>query len=169
MEWISTAIPFFPPCYVVWTNMNGKLKNRIIIDIRTLNKITIPDVYPVIIQTEILFQIKDFKFISIINATSIFYQWWVNKTNRHRFTVVSYRGQEIFRISVMGYRNFPTYIQRIIDRIFRPHRDFSKVYVDDIVIFSSFLDEHVKHLNDVFFFIKKNNHFASQVFSWNTH
>ena len=53
---------------------------------------------------------------------------------------------------------FPTYVQRMIDRIFRPHRQFSKAYIDDIVIFSSFLNEHVKHLNDVVFFCQKNIH-----------
>ena len=61
---------------------------------------------------------------------------------------------QFFWIPVIGYRNSLVYIQRMIDRIFRPHRKFSKTYIDDIVIFSSFLDEHVKNSDDVFF-VKK--------------
>ena len=145
-------------CFVVWINVNGKPKNRVVVDIRALNKITMPDAYPVFSQTEILSQIKNSKFISVVDAANFFYQWWVNKIHRHRLTVVSHRGQEIFRVRVINYRNFPTYVQRMIDRFLRPYRQFCKAYVDDIVIFSSFLDEHVKHLDNVFFFSEKNIH-----------
>ena len=42
-----------------------------------------------------------------------------------------------------------------------PTEKYSRVYVDDIVIFSAFLEEHVKHLNDAFYFLsKKNIHFT---------
>ena len=50
----------------------------------------------------------------------------------------------------MGYRNSPVYVQRMIDRILRPFRHFCRAYVNDIVIFSTSLDEHVKHLAQVF-------------------
>ena len=50
----------------------------------------------------------------------------------------------------MGYRNFPTYVQRMIDRIFRPHRKYSKIYVDDIIIFSFSLQKHVKYFDEMF-------------------
>ena len=50
----------------------------------------------------------------------------------------------------MGYRNSPAYVQRMIDRILRPFRHFCRAYVNDIVIFSTSLEEHVKHLTMVF-------------------
>ena len=50
----------------------------------------------------------------------------------------------------MGFRNSPAYVQRMIDRILRPFRKFCRAYVDDIVIYSSSLEEHLKHLNLVF-------------------
>ena len=50
----------------------------------------------------------------------------------------------------MGYRNSPAYVQRMIDRILRPFRGFARAYVDDIVIFSSSLEEHARHLFLVF-------------------
>ena len=50
----------------------------------------------------------------------------------------------------MGYRNSPAYVQRMIDKILRPFRHFCRAYVDDIVIFSTSLKEHVRYLTLVF-------------------
>lgn len=57
----------------------------------------------------------------------------------------------------MGYRNSPAYVQRQIDRVLRPYRNFAKAYVDDIVIFSKSLAEHRAHLTKVFDVLAKNN------------
>ena len=50
----------------------------------------------------------------------------------------------------MGFRNSPAYVQRIINRILRPFRAFCRAYVDDIVIFSTSLEEHLYYLKLVF-------------------
>ena len=87
IKWISTVTPFSFPSFVVWTNVNGIPKKRMVIDIRALNKITIPDIYLVPFQTEILFQIKNSKYISTVNAANFFYQWWITKPHRHRLII----------------------------------------------------------------------------------
>ena len=71
--------------------------------------------------------------------------------------MASHRGQESFNVLVMGFRNSPVYVQRMIDRILRPFRKFCRAYVDDIVIFSSSLDEHLKHLKLVFGALERMN------------
>ena len=150
MEWTSIATPFSFPCFVIWKDTVKGSKGRVVVDIRALNKITVSDVYSVPLQAEILALIRDATHISIIDAAAFFYQWWVKKHYRYRLTVFLYRGQETFNVSVMGFRNSPAYVQRMIDRILRPFRHFCRAYVDDIVIFSSSLEEHVKHLTQVF-------------------
>lgn len=50
----------------------------------------------------------------------------------------------------MGYRNTPSYAQRTIDRILRKHRKYARAYIDDIIIFSKSLDQHIKDLDAVF-------------------
>ena len=55
----------------------------------------------------------------------------------------------------MGYKNFPAYVQCQIDRLLWLYHDYIKAYVDDVVIFSKTLDEHLVHLWSVFsMFIK---------------
>ena len=150
MEWTSTATPFTFPCFVVWKDTADGPKGRVVVDIRALNKITIPDAYPVPLQSEILALIMHATHISTIDAASFFYQWRVRRQHRYRLTVASHRGQETFLVPVMGFRNSPAYVQRMIDRILRPFRAFCRAYVDDIVIFSTSLEEHLRHLNLVF-------------------
>ena len=50
----------------------------------------------------------------------------------------------------MGYKNSPTYIQRQIDRLLREHREYTRAYIDDVIIFSPTLKDHIKHLRAIF-------------------
>lgn len=54
------------------------------------------------------------------------------------FTMVMYRGQEIFNILMIGCKNLITYIQQSIDNILQPLREFVKAYIDNIVSKTSF-------------------------------
>lgn len=105
--------------------------------------------YSVSSQEEILVLIRGVTHISTIVAASFLYQWLGKPEHRNRLAVVSHRGQESFNVAVMGYRNSPAYIQRRINTILRPCHAFARAYVDDIVIFSRSIDEHVDHLRQV--------------------
>lgn len=71
--------------------------------------------------------------------------------------IVTHRGQEIFNVAVMKYKNSPAYVQRQIDRLLREHRHYARAYIDDVVIHSVTLEEHVEHLRAIFdLFVKYN-------------
>jgi hypothetical protein len=53
-------------------------------------------------------------------------------------------------IAIIEYKDSPPYVQRIIDTILRPHRQFARYYVDDIVIFSKIFEKHIEYLNMIF-------------------
>ena len=75
MEWTATATPFSFPCFVVWKDTEDGRKGRVVVDIRALNKITMPDTYPVPSQAEILSLLRGATHISTVDAASFFYQW----------------------------------------------------------------------------------------------
>ena len=75
--------------------------------------------------------------------------------------MTSHRGQESFKMPIMGYRNSPAYVQRIINKILRPYRHFCRAYVDDIVIFFTSLKKHLAHFRFVFSTFKKMNIYLS--------
>ena len=77
--------------------------------------------------------------------------------NRHKFTVVSHRDSKQWNVAIMRYRNFQTYVQKQIDRLFYEYRHFAKTYVDDVIVFFQSLKEHLRHLNQVFSLFAKMN------------
>ena len=155
--WTFESIFFNFSCFVVWRESFDKKKNRVVIDIRTLNAIFLSDVYLLFLQNEIIQTVHDCTFISIMNCISFFYQWRVHSDDRHRLIVITHREQKTFNVVVMNYRNSLVYVQRQIDRILRFCRHFARAYIDDIVIFFKFLKKHISHLKCIFKFMTRNN------------
>ena len=157
LEWTAESTPFSYPVFVVWRTLpNGERKGRAVVDIRKLNEVTQPDAYPLPLQSDIIATVSGCQYITVIDCASFFYQWRVWPEHRHRLTVITHRGQETFRVPVMGYKGSIAYVQREIDRVLRPYRNFARVYVDDVVIASKTLKEHVEHLHQVFsLFVQK--------------
>jgi Reverse transcriptase (RNA-dependent DNA polymerase) len=136
--------------FVAWRTVyeDGKpdRKGRVVVDIRDLNKISVPDIYPTPIQSDIL---AGKKYITVVDAMPFFYQWRVHPEDRNRLTVVSHRGQEVFNVAVMGYMNSVAYVQSQLNNKLRDFRAFARAYVDDIIIFSNSLEDHLIRLDEV--------------------
>ena len=120
------------------------------IDIRDLNDLIVPDVYFVSLQTDIITRLLECTHLSILDAMSFFYQWLIHLNHRYMLTVVSHRGQKIFNVSIMRYMNSIAYVQRQIDKILRSIKDFAQAYINDIVVGSKSLREHIAHLRRLF-------------------
>ena len=45
-----------------------------------------------------------------------------------------------------GLSNAPATFNRMMDKIFRPHHYYTRVFFDDIVFYSKTLEEHKEHL-----------------------
>lgn len=125
-------------------------KGRVVIDIWALNKVTMFDTYLVLMQADILTAVQGFKYIFTVDCSSFFYQWCVKSGHCHCLTVVSHWGQKMFKVAVMNYWNSSAYVQQMIDRILWEQHGYAKAYVDDIVVFSTTLAEHISHLQNVF-------------------
>ena len=70
--------------------------------------------------------------------------------DHEKFTIISHYDLEIISIALMNYQEFSSYVQHMMNMIFRFHKFFVHCYIDDIVIFSKILKNHLKHLNTVF-------------------
>ena len=158
MDWTDKSTPFSYPCFVVWLTLpDGSQKGRVVVDVRGLNAISLPDVYALPLQSDVIMDVRSCRYITVVDCSSFFYQWRVHPQDRHKLTVVTHRGQESFNVAVMGYKNSPSYVQRQIDRVLRAQRKFARAYIDDIVIFSHNLKDHIQHLREVFGILKENN------------
>nr|GEW43439.1 putative polyprotein [Tanacetum cinerariifolium] len=68
-----------------------------------------------------------------------------------------------FKFTVMpfGLTNAPAIFMDLMNRVCRPYRDkFLKVFIDDILIYSKTLEEHVEHLRLVLELLKKEKLYA---------
>ena len=150
MTWSTQPTPFSYPVFVVWKDTPNGPKGRVVVDIRELNKIAETDSYPLPLQSEIIALLLGYMYLSTIDAVGWFHQFLVARADRYKFTVVSHRGQEESAVALMGYKGSPPYVQRQTDTMLRPFKHFAKAFVDDIIIFSRTLQEHLNHLRQVF-------------------
>lgn len=129
----------------------GEIKDvgRAVVDICPLNKVSVKDSYPIPRQEDIIAKVRGKKFISVMDAASFFYQWAVHPDDWSKLAVNSHRGQEFFTVAVMGYCNSPLYVQRQADAMFRD-LECTWVYIDDIVVASDTLEEHLQDLCSTF-------------------
>ena len=132
-------------------------KKRVVVDIRGLNKIIETNNYSMSLQSDITFAVAGCEYISVFDVASFFYQWNVRLKNRHKLTMISHRDQKQFNVAIMRFKESSIYVQRQIDVILRKHKDYSKVFINDIVVYSKTLENHIKHLHAIFSLLKSFN------------
>ena len=103
-----------------------------------------------------------------MNCNVYFYQWCVNSEHHHHFIVIFHQSQKTFKIAVMKYQNTSIYVQCMTDKILWLHCSYFCIYVDNIMIFSIILIEHLQYLQSVFFIlVSKDICFLSEKFFLN--
>ena len=157
MIYITKPTPFVYLVFVVQRTIKGQQKRRVIIDLYTLNRVTVPNNYPLPLQSEIIATLYSKKFITTINATSFFYQFSIYPPYRDRFTLISPYSLEQPTIVLIGFRNSPIYIQRFIDRLLDKYSYYYKAFINNIVIFSNNIEQYKQYLKTIFqLFLSKN-------------
>ena len=78
-----------------------------------------------------------------------YYQISIVPEDQEKTAFLYYRSKYHFTRKPFGLRNGPALIQQLIDDVLRPCKDFSKVYIDDVVIFSGNWEEHMQYLADI--------------------
>ncbi|KAL0285780.1 UNVERIFIED_CONTAM: putative enzymatic polyprotein [Sesamum radiatum] len=69
------------------------------------------------------------------------------RMNQKKFTAFSTpQGQYIWNVLPMGLANAPQIFQRKMDNLFKDYFEFMFVYIDDILIASKNMKDHIKHL-----------------------
>ncbi|KAI1002264.1 hypothetical protein K3495_g5937 [Podosphaera aphanis] len=100
LRWTQNPTPFSFPCFVIWKNIakddgTCEKKGRVVIDIRALNQITLPDAYPIPTQADIIAAVSGCNFISTIDCASFFYQWRVKDCQTIGTSIDSQRRKEL--------------------------------------------------------------------------
>ena len=136
----------FPP--VIVDKKNGS--QRLCIDYRKLNDVTIRDSYPLPNIAETLDSFHGAKYFSTLDLTSGYWQMKIHPKDRAKTAFNTRHGHFEFVRMPFGLTNAPASFQRLMDRVLEQEiGDFVQVYLDDIIIYSETWEEHLIHLNKV--------------------
>ena len=64
--------------------------------------------------------------------------------------MIFYREQKQYNVILIKYKESSPYIQKQINKIFKLIREFVKVYINNIIVFSKMLLKHLNYLRKIF-------------------
>lgn len=137
---------------------SGKPKYRLVVDYRKLNEVTIDDKFPLPNIDSILDKLGRAQYFTTIDLAKGYHQILINEKDREKTAFVTPHGLYEFIRMPFGLKNAPATFQRLMNETLR---DFINktcvVYLDDILIFSTSLNEHIKAITDIFKVLAKAN------------
>lgn len=123
---------------------------RFCIDYRRLNAVTIRDSYPIPRMDECIDSLGDAQVFSTLDCNSGYWQIEVETEDRPKTAFVTHHGVYQYTRMPFGLKNAPATFQRAVDMILASVKwQYAIVYLDDIVIFSRNVEEHLKHIRTV--------------------
>ena len=136
-------------CTAFYVNKNAELERgvpRLVINYKPLNKALQWIRYPIPNKSDLLKRLNEAIIFSKFDLKSGFWQIQIAEEDRYKTAFTVPFGQYEWNVMPFGLKNAPSEFQKIMNDIFTPYMHFIIVYIDDILIFSSTLDQHVKHL-----------------------
>ncbi|GBG87012.1 hypothetical protein CBR_g44465 [Chara braunii] len=147
--WIRPSVsPYGSPVLFVPKKKEGTL--RMCIDCRGLNAITVKNREPLPRIDDLLDRVQGCRYFSKIDLKSGYHQIAIWPEDQHKTAFQTRYCLYEFVVMPFGLCNAPGTFQRAMNRIFQDYLDkFVIVYLDDILIFSKTVEEHVAHLDKV--------------------
>ena len=133
--------------------------NRICVDYRALNQVTEKDGHPLPRIEDSLDAVAGATIYSTLDMTSGYHQVEVAEQDRDKTAFVDGRGHHLRYVTMpFGLCNAPATFQRLMEKVLQGLVwDFVVVYLDDVVVFSKTIDDHMTHLQAVFERFKTHN------------
>ncbi|KAL9263492.1 Transposon Ty3-G Gag-Pol polyprotein-like protein [Drosera capensis] len=136
-------------------NKDGSVK--LCIDYRALNKITVKNKYLIPLIVDLFDQLGLARYFIKLNLRSGYYQVRIVEGDETKTTCVTSYASFEFLVRPFGLTNAPSIFCILMNNIFHSYLDkFVIVYLDDIVVYTAILEEHVQYLQIVFKILTSN-------------
>ncbi|MCO5610524.1 hypothetical protein L7F22_064763 [Adiantum nelumboides] len=116
------------------------------VDYRALNKITIKNKLPVLRIEDLFDKLQGSTYFNRIDLKSGYHQIRIVNEDILKTAFRTTFGLYEYLVMPFGLTNALATFNRMMERIFRPHRNFTGVFFDDVIIYSKSMEEHKKHL-----------------------
>ncbi|GBG64149.1 hypothetical protein CBR_g40848 [Chara braunii] len=131
------------------------------IDYRGLNRYTVKNSYPMPRSDELFDRLAGNRFFTKIDLRSGYHQILVAAADQPKTAFRSRFGHYEFTVMPFGLTNAPATFQRAMNDIFRDILEqYVLVYLDDILVYSRTLEEHLRHLRDVLDCLRRHGFYA---------
>ena len=145
-------------CGVVMAKKKGG-QLRFCCDFRYFNAVTIKDAYPIPRIDESLSKLGDAKFFTTLDLGSAFWQVPLRKKDREKTGFACELGLYQWKRMPFGLCNATATFQRLmaqaLTRVTKKYGNLVMCYVDDVVIATPTLEDHIDRLDEVFGCMKR--------------
>ena len=147
--------PWSSPVVLV-KKKNGEM--RFCIDYRAINKISKLDSFPMPLVVETLDALSGTQYFSTLDLKSGYWQIEMDPLSREKTAFVTHNGLYEFLVMPFGLTNSGASFTRLMSHILRGlEYRFAFIYIDDIIVFSKSVEEHLAHLEEIFRRLKEAN------------
>jgi len=146
-------------CAAFYVNNANEIERgepRMVINYKPLNKALKWIRYPLPHKQELIKKLFNAVIFSKFDLKSGYYQIKIKEEDKYKTAFVVPFGHYEWNVLPMGLKNAPSEFQEIMNNILNPYSEFAIVYLDDVLIFSNTVDQHIKHLKTFQYIIKKN-------------
>jgi hypothetical protein len=134
---------------------------RMCVDYRLLNEVTIKNKYPLPRIEDLFDQMKGASVFSKIDLRSGYHQLKIRESDILKITFRTRYGLYEYTVMSFGLTNAPVYFMYLMDKVFMEYLDrFVVVFIDDILIFSKMMEEHEEHLRLLLEKLRSNQLYA---------
>lgn len=121
---------------------------RTCLDPDVINKRTLPKKYPTPTIQEIISRMANKKVFSSVDARDAYVSCGLYEPDQCK-TTITHRGRQLmFSRTIWGLKNAGAHFQHLMMELFSDF-DFVSAFIDDIIIYSDSVDEHIHHVNAV--------------------
>ena len=157
-NWLKKGIITQAPVGCAWNSSliavpkkdtSGNLtKHRICLDPRHINKLLADDKFPIPTIKELLDRLSGASYFSSLDLEWSYHQFLVNPSDQQKTAFTFNSQQYMFIGTPFGLKTITSVFQRVTSSLFKD-LPYVIVYVDDILVFSSSIEEHISHVKEV--------------------
>jgi hypothetical protein len=136
---------------------------RMCVDYRSLNEVTIKNKYPLPRIDDLFDQLRGACVFSKIDLRSGYHQLKIWNSDIPKTTFTTRYSLYEYTVMSFGLTNAPAYFMYLMNKVFMEYLDkFVVVLIDDILVFSKTEEEHAKHLRLVLQKLREHKLYAKR-------
>ena len=129
--------------------LGQKTAVRVCLDPRAINSILPDDNYPIPRISDLFDKLRGFILASSLDLRESYTQLFVNEEDQEKLSFTWNSVRYTWQGAPYGLKFLTSHFQRVMTSVLSDCLPFCIIFVDDVVVFSSSIQQHIEHLNRV--------------------